>query len=69
MYAPDINSKKKLLSSKELAEVEEYEDLRYKKSALQGREQGYKPYKLTKKQLGRLVDLHKKYIHIFYTQI
>lgn len=65
-FAPDIESKKELLSPEQLAEVKEYEGLHYKTVAYQGREQGYRPYKLTAKEKTRYVELAKKYRHIFY---
>lgn len=60
-FAPDTESWKELLPPVELAEVNEWEDLQYKSVALQGPEAGYKPYKLTTAQKGRLQELSAKY--------
>ena len=45
----------------EKAEYTELEDLRYKSAAMQGPEKGYKPFKLTKKQKDRRVELEQKF--------
>lgn len=58
---PDVESWKASLPPEQLTEVEEYEDLRYKSTALQGPEKGYKPYSLTAKQKARLAELDSKY--------
>lgn len=60
-FAPDIESWKELLTDEQRAEVSEMEYLHYKTVALQGPEQQYRPYSLTKKQRARLAELEKKY--------
>lgn len=67
-FAPDIESRKELLTKEQLAEVNEYEQLRYKSVAYQGKETGYKPYKLTTSERNRLTELHKKYKEIYYEE-
>lgn len=67
--ATDIESWKKTLTPERSKEVQEYEDLRYKTVASQGREAGYKPYKLTAKERARLADLDQKYGGQYRTSI
>jgi len=67
-FAPDIESRKELLTSEQLKEVTEYEDLLYKATALD-RENNYKPYKLTKKETSRLKELRSKYNHIYNAKL
>lgn len=61
-FAPDVDSWKETLSPEDLSEVLEWEDLRYKTVAMQGRAAGYKPYKLSAQQKSRLDELNRKYI-------
>jgi len=65
-FAPDIESRKELLSPSQLEEVKEYEELRYKVTALQGPDKGYKPFKLTDKEKTRLAELRNKYSYIYH---
>ena len=60
-FAPDIESWKELLNPEQLVEVREYETLKYKTVARQGPEAKYKPYKLSKLDKKRLVELDNKY--------
>lgn len=61
LFAPDVESWKELLAPEQLAEVQEYELLKYKTVARQGPEAKYKPYKLSKLDKKRLVELDAKY--------
>ena len=65
-FAPDIESWKELLTSEQLQEVQEYEELSHKLNAFRGREDGYKPYVLKLIEKTRIVKLHEKYGRCYF---
>lgn len=64
-FMPDTESAKELLTEEELAEIVEYEELRYRSVAGDPNNR-YKSYRMTKAERKRLIMLAIKYSHIYF---